>query len=105
MTPEPPKPELCPTCAALVESSNLHWRLCGGMTVGLHRQPLTWRLRDKNENAMVEQRTKDLRKLAAAMRLLCEAHKHLPEPLAGAVARFCNIGNIASSTRRPAADP
>ena len=83
-------PTTCAACAELIKESNLHWVQCGGLSVGMERNPLVWRLRDKDELLAVQQRTKDLQKLAAAMRYLSESLPHLPPELAEKVAKFCN---------------
>ena len=49
----PTHPELCEKCKPLVESSNLEWVEVGGMNIGLHRQPLTWVLRDKYSDDVI----------------------------------------------------
>lgn len=49
----PTHPELCKKCKPLVESSNLEWVKVGGMNIGLHRQPLTWVLRDKYSDDVI----------------------------------------------------
>jgi hypothetical protein len=87
-------PPLCSACSEHVEASNLHFVLCGGLSVGMHTQPKVWRLRPKDEHLTVQQRTKDLQKLAGAMHYLVQCHPHLPPELAEKVARFCNMPNI-----------
>lgn len=86
-------PSICSACSAIVEESNLHFVRCGGMSVGMHTSPMVWRLRYKDDNITIAQRTKDLQKLAGAMRYLVQCHQHLPPDLAEKVARFCNMPN------------
>lgn len=86
-------PKLCSACSEHVEASNLRFVLCGGISVGMHTTPEVWRLRPKDEHLIVQQHTKDLQKLAEAMRYLVQCHPHLPPDLAEKVARFCNMPN------------
>ena len=51
-----------------LEMNGLHWTLCGGLQVGMHTHPWTWRLRPKDEVARVAQRTEELQALATAAR-------------------------------------
>ena len=81
-------PSLCAECSKIIEDSNLHFVQCGGLAVGLHRQPLVWKLRDKDETLMLAKRTKDLQKMAAAMRYLSQCIPHLPDDLANKVSKF-----------------
>lgn len=52
----------------LISDSQLHRVQCGGMNVGMHRQPLVIRLRPINEKQVIENRTKELRESAARAR-------------------------------------
>lgn len=93
-------PLLCPDCAEHIENSNLHWVQCGGISVGTHRSPLVWRLRYKDENLTVQQRTKDLQKLAGAMRYLVQCKPYLPPDLADKVENFCkNRGPLCGDAK------
>jgi hypothetical protein len=86
-------PPLCAECSKIIEDSNLHFVQCGGLAVGLHRQPLVWRLRDKDECLMSARRTKELQKMAAAMRYLVQCIPYLPIDLANKVLKFCGIAD------------
>lgn len=88
---KPEKPYIPETVQKLIEDSNLHLALCGGQTVGMEPANYIWMLRDKNELINVEQRTKDLQKLAGAMRYLVQCLPYLPDDLKGKVSNFCNI--------------
>lgn len=79
MIDPPNSPQLCPACAAHIESSNLEWVQCGGISVGMNRYPLVWRLRDRGEEAEVRQRTKDLQKMAAMAREIHKLTKEIEE--------------------------
>lgn len=75
------KPILCPDCSKIIDSNNLEWVLCGGQTVGLSKPNYIWRLRYKDEDLTIAQRTKDLQRLAGASRLLHEASKCINDPI------------------------
>ena len=84
-------PTLCPACSGLIEDSDLEWVRCGGQVAGMGEPNYVWRLRSKDEILNVQQRTKDMQKLARAMRYLVECHPYLPPDLAERVAKFCNM--------------
>jgi len=63
-----PSSKLCSACSALVKSSDLEWVQCGGMNVGMHRQPLVWKLRDKYSSDVIQMNAKYSQRLAAAAR-------------------------------------
>ncbi len=66
-------PELCQACKPLVESSKLEWVKVGEMSVGLHRQPLQWVLRDKYSSDMMNKNAQYSQQLAAKARELTAA--------------------------------
>lgn len=65
-------PKLGKRAEEAIESSNLHWVLCGGMTVGMTPPRYVWMLRPKNEVAEQQEKTKLLQRLASAARLINE---------------------------------
>ena len=99
-------PTLCPECQKHIDSSNLHWVLCGGLCVGDYVQPKVWRLRDKDELLNVQRRTKDLQRIAGAMRYLCETLPHLPQELRAKVENFISpnktgVPRLAGDAAKP----
>lgn len=74
----PPVP--CSACAAAIEASELRWVKCGGLSVGMYRQPMVWRLRDKYSSEVIQQNTKYLQRLAAAARLVHSLKEHVTDP-------------------------
>ena len=70
-------PVLCSACAELVRSSELEWSHVGGMAVGMHRQPMTWRLRDKYSSDVIQKSAQYSQRLASATRLVHELREHL----------------------------
>lgn len=74
----PPVP--CSACAAAIEASELRWVKCGGLSVGTHRQPMVWRLRDKYSSDVIQQNTKYAQRLAAAARLVHALKEHVTDP-------------------------
>ena len=75
MSEEIKQPELCQNCKPLVESSKLEWVKVGGMSVGLHRQPLQWVLRDKYSSDTLNMNAKYSQQLAAKSRELAAITK------------------------------
>lgn len=72
-------PQLCQNCKPLVESSKLEWVKVGGMSVGLHRQPLQWVLRDKYSSDTLNMNAKYSQQLAAKSRELAAITKERDE--------------------------
>jgi hypothetical protein len=70
-------PTLCSTCAELAESSNLKWTRVGGMAVGMHRRPMTWRLRDAYSGGVIQKNAQYSQRLASAARLIHELKEHI----------------------------
>lgn len=70
-------PVLCSACAELVESSDLKWTRVGGMAVGIHRQPMVWRLRDRYSSGVIQKNAEYSQRLASAARLLHELKEHI----------------------------
>ena len=77
MSDTPTHPELCENCNPLVESSKLEWVKVGGMNIGLHRQPLTWVLRDKYSDDVIKMNAEYSQQLAAKSRELADMTKQL----------------------------
>ena len=75
-----PPSTLCSACSALVKSSDLEWVQCGGMNVGMHRQPLVWRLRDKYSSDVIQMNAEYSQRLAAATKLVHSLKKHVNDP-------------------------
>lgn len=73
-------PTICSACASHLESYDLEWVKVGGMNVGMHRQPLEWRLRDKYSNGVIQQNAKYSQRLAAAARLVHALKDHVNDP-------------------------
>ena len=49
------------------------------MNVGMHRQPLEWRLRDKYSNGVIQQNAKYSQRIAAAARLVHALKDHVDD--------------------------
>lgn len=47
------------------------------MSVGMHRQPMTWRLRDRYSNGVIQKNAEYSQRLASAARLLYELKEHV----------------------------
>lgn len=73
-------PALCSACLKLVESSNLKWVKVGGISIGMHRQPLVWRLRDDYSSDVIRKNTQITQRLAAAARLIHAIKEHVADP-------------------------
>ena len=86
-------PELCKCCKPLVESSNLEWVKVGGMNIGLHRQPLTWVLRDKYSDDVINTNAEYSQQAAAKSRELAavtEQRDRLAEAVLGMASGMWN---------------
>lgn len=57
-----------PVSEEQLKESGLEWVICGGISVGMTVYPTVWRLRYKDENLRIAQRTKDLQMSAALAR-------------------------------------
>ena len=55
-----------------LDANNIEWVLCGGLNIGLNRQPQKWQLRHSNECDWAKEKSMLLREMANLSRKIYE---------------------------------